>query len=70
MDQATLVKDLLALEALVAHDTNLFLHVARIRENAEKGFYHLKVGEILNPVTGSRYPIYRRSQGRKPRDRP
>ncbi len=42
MDQATLVKDLLALEALVAHDTNLSLHVARIRENAEKGFYHLK----------------------------
>lgn len=65
MDQKALVKDLLALEALVAHDTNLLLHVARIRENAEKGFYHLKVGEILNPVTGSRYPVYRRSLGRQ-----
>jgi len=70
MDQKTLVKDLLALEALVAHDTNLFLHVARIRENAEKGFYHLTAGEIVNPVTGSRYPVYRRSLGRIPRDRP
>lgn len=65
MDQKALVKDLLALEALVAHDTNLLLHVARIRENAEKGLYHLKVGEILNPVTGSRYPVYRRSLGRR-----
>jgi len=69
VDQKTLVKDLLALEALVAHDTNLLLHVARIRENAEKGFYHLKVGVFDNSVTGARYPIYRRSQVRKPRDR-
>lgn len=69
MDQKALVKDLLALEALVAHDTNLLLHVARIRENAEKGFYHLKVGVFVNSVTGARYPIYRRSQVRKPRDR-
>jgi hypothetical protein len=70
VDQKTLIKDLLALEAMVAHDTNLSLHVARIRENAEKGFYHLKAGEIVNPVTGSRYPVYRRSLGRKPRDQP
>jgi len=68
MDQKTLVKDLLALEALAARDTNLSLHVARIRENAEKGFYHLKAGEIVNPVTGSRYPVYRRSLARKPRE--
>jgi hypothetical protein len=68
MDQATLVKDLLALEALAARDTNLSLHVARIRENAEKGFYHLKAGDIVNPVTGSRYPVYRRSLARKPRE--
>jgi len=52
----------------VAHDTNLSLHVARIRENAEKGFYHLKAGDIVNPVTGSRYPVYRRSLARKPRE--
>jgi hypothetical protein len=68
MDQKTLVKDLLALEALAARDTNLSLHVARIRENAEKGFYHLKAGDIVNPVTGSRYPVYRRSLARKPRE--
>ena len=58
MDQKTLVKDLLALEALVAHDTNLSLHVARIRENAEKGFYHLKAGDIvtLSPGAGIGLP--------------
>lgn len=76
VDQKTLVRDLLALEDLVAHDTTLLLHVARIRENAEKGFYHLKAGEFVNPVTGSRFPIYRSVQAareareRAPRDRP
>jgi hypothetical protein len=70
MDQKTLIKDLLALEALVAHDTTLFLHVARIRENAERGFYHLKSGDIVNPVTGSRYPVYRSVQAaREARER-
>lgn len=40
MNQKTLVSDLLRLEEMTT-DTNLLIHIARIRERAENGFYHL-----------------------------
>lgn len=41
MNQKTLVSDLLCLEEITT-DTNLLIHIARIRERAENGFYHLQ----------------------------
>lgn len=60
MDQATLVRDLAHLEERVAGDTDILLHVSQIRELAASGYYHLKAGDIENPVTGARYPVYSR----------
>jgi len=51
MDQHELARDLARLEGMTT-DTNLLLHIARIRERAESGYYHLKAGTIRNPVTG------------------
>ena len=45
MNQATLVRDLKQLEEMTCicyYGTNCFLHVSRIRELAENGFYHLE----------------------------
>lgn len=60
MDQHELARDLARLEG-VTTDTNLLLHIARIRERVENGYYHLKAGTIRNPVTGGEYPVFRRS---------
>ena len=51
MNQKALVSDLARLEEMTT-DTNLLIHIARIRERAENGFYHLQAGTIRNPVTG------------------
>lgn len=43
MNQETLAKDLRMLEDMVAccsRGTNCFLHMSRVRERAENGFYH------------------------------
>jgi arginine repressor len=48
VDQATLVRDLNELEMMAVrchYGTNCFIHIARIRELAENGFYHLKRDE-------------------------
>lgn len=58
MDQHELARDLARLEGMTT-DTDLLLHIARIRERAESGYYHLKAGTIHNPVTGREYPVYR-----------
>ena len=45
MNQATLVRDLKRLEEMTCgcyRDTNCFLHISRVRELAENGFYHLE----------------------------
>ena len=63
MNQKVLVSDLARLEEMTA-DTNLLIHIARIRKRAENGFYHLQAGTIRNPVTGSEYPVMRRRIGR------
>lgn len=45
MNQATLVRDLKQLEDRAlkcACGTDCFLHVSRVRELAENGFYHLE----------------------------
>ena len=45
MNQATLVRDLKHLEEMALkcrYGTNCFLHISRIRELAENGFYHLE----------------------------
>jgi hypothetical protein len=60
VNQAELVRDLARLEEM-ATDTDLYLHVARVRELAENGYYHLQAGVIRNPVTGSEYPVMRRA---------
>lgn len=59
MDQHELARDLARLEGMTT-DTDLLLHIARIRERAESGYYHLKAGTIHNPVTRGEYPVYRR----------
>lgn len=59
MDQHELARDLARLEGMTT-DTDLLLHIARIRERAESGYYYLKAGTIHNPVTGKEYPVYRR----------
>ena len=63
MNQKELVRDLARLEEMTT-DTNLLIHIARIRNRAENGFYHLQAGTIRNPVTGSEYPVMRRRIGR------
>ena len=63
MNQKELVRDLARLEEMTT-DTNLLIHIARIREQAENGFYHLQARTIRNPVTGSEYPVMRRRIGR------
>jgi len=63
MNQKALVSDLARLEEMTT-DTNLLIHIARIRNRAENGFYHLQAGTIRNPVTGSEYPVMRRRIGR------
>jgi hypothetical protein len=63
MNQKALVSDLVRLEEMTT-DTNLLIHIARIRKRAENGFYHLQAGTIRNPVTGSEYPVIRRRIGR------
>ena len=63
MNQKELVRDLARLEEMTT-DTNLLIHIARIRKRAENGFYHLQAGTIRNPVTGSEYPVMRRRIGR------
>ena len=63
MNQKALVSDLARLEEMTT-DTNLLIHIARIRERAENGFYHLQAGTIRNPITGSEYPVMRRRIGR------
>jgi hypothetical protein len=63
MNQKVLVNDLARLEEMTT-DTNLLIHIARIRKRAENGFYHLQAGTIRNPVTGSEYPVMRRRIGR------
>ena len=60
MNRKELVRDLARLEEM-ATDTNLLIHIARVREKAENGYYHLQAGTIHNPVTGSEYPIVRRT---------
>lgn len=45
MNQKTLVQDLARLEEQAAGlpgGTDLLLHIARVRERAENGYYHLK----------------------------
>ena len=45
MNQATLVRDLKQLEKMAlkcACGTDCFLHISRVRELAENGFYHLE----------------------------
>lgn len=45
MKQETLVRDLKRLEEMAlncSRSTNCFLHISRIRELAENGFYHLE----------------------------
>jgi hypothetical protein len=59
MNQKELVRDLARLEEM-ATDTNLLIHIARVREKAENGYYHLQAGTIHNHVTGSEYPVMRR----------
>ena len=59
MNQKELVRDLARLEEM-ATDTNLLIHIARVREKAETGYYHLQAGTIHNPVTGSEYPVMKR----------
>ena len=63
MNQKVLVSDLARLEEMTT-DTNLLIHIARIRKRAENGFYHLQAGTIRNSVTGSEYPVMRRRIGR------
>ena len=63
MNQKAFVSDLARLEEMTT-DTNLLIHIARIRNRAENGFYHLQAGTIRNPVTGSEYPVMRRRIGR------
>lgn len=60
MNRKELVRDLARLEEM-ATDTNLLIHIARVREKAENGYYHLQAGTIHNPVTGSEYPVMKRS---------
>jgi len=49
MNQKALVSDLARLEEMTT-DTNLLIHIARIRKRAENGFYHLQAGTIRNPT--------------------
>ena len=60
MNRKELVRDLARLEEM-ATDTNLLIHITRVREKAENGYYHLQAGTIHNPVTGSEYPVMKRS---------
>ena len=60
MNQKALVSDLARLEEMTT-DTNLLIHIARIRKRAENGFYHLQAGTIRNPpgrlsAGGPEYP--------------
>jgi hypothetical protein len=66
MDQHELARDLARLEEMTT-DTDLLLHIARIRERVENGYYHLKAGTIHNPVTGKEYPVYRRARAARRR---
>ena len=62
MNQKELVRDLARLEEMTT-DTNLLIHIARIRERAENGFYlstksvlpiRLLITGYSDPVTGLR----------------
>ncbi|MDD2246393.1 MAG: hypothetical protein PHC39_04845 [Proteiniphilum sp.] len=48
IDQKLLIKDLELIEHMVYKDTNLLIHVGRIKDKAAGGYYHLGRAKI-NP---------------------
>jgi hypothetical protein len=61
-DQKLLVKDLELIEHMVYKDTNLLIHVGRIKDNAIGGYYHLgrnRVNPSLDQALNEGDGVYR-----------
>jgi len=61
-DQKLLVRDLAMLEEMAANNTNLLIHIMRIKENAAGGYYHLgrkKVPAYIDQALNESDGVYR-----------